>query len=254
MPSPGLGGSSETAYVPVPEAKPFILFQWWAREIFFFSVLLLCFFPPWTYAGFSPPFHLQTWLLSLYRQPACCDLWVSTVRGSQTGKFPVYTRIPWKMSLVNLFLSLTSSNCAIIFLKPTTLPFTNPEKLNMPLFCFRRAQVHPSTSCEQKHVVETYCWNLCKELLFVYLFVCFLTWKWRVEVLDPNVSISDLFVWVVLLLCTAETCGFAAHWFYGSRVQGCLYYKCCSNMYQKTTFVRQMGDDNSSLFNNSVKV
>lgn len=28
------------------------------------------------------------------RQPACCDLWEDLARGSQTGKFPVYTRIP----------------------------------------------------------------------------------------------------------------------------------------------------------------
>lgn len=74
------------------------------------------------------------------------------------------------------------------------------------------------------------------------------------EILDPNVNISDLFIWVVLLLCTAEAYGFAAHCFYGSRVQGWFYHKCFFNMYQKTTFVRQMGDNNSSLFNISVKV
>ena len=28
------------------------------------------------------------------RQPTCCDLWEGLAQGSQTGKFPVYTRIP----------------------------------------------------------------------------------------------------------------------------------------------------------------
>lgn len=164
MPSPGLGASLQTAYVPVPEAKPFILFQWWAREVLFFPVLLVWVFSLWTYAGFSPRLHLQTWLLSLYRQPACCDLWVSTVRGSQTGKFPVYTRIPWKMSLVNLFLSLMSSNCKIIFLKPTTLASTNSQKLKRPLLCFHRAQIHILTNCGQKCVFKSYFWNFFKEV------------------------------------------------------------------------------------------
>lgn len=168
MPSPGLGGSLQTVYVPVPEAKPFILFQWWVGKggilfscfafMVFFSMNICWFLSP------PPPFHLQTWLLSLYRQPACCDLWVSTVRGSQTGKFPVYTRIPWKMSLVNLFLSLTSLNCEIIFLKPTTLAFTNPEKQKGPLFCFHRAQIHILTSYGQKCMVKTYFWNSFKEV------------------------------------------------------------------------------------------
>ena len=56
------------------------------------------------------------------RQPTCCDLWEGLAQGSQTGKFPVYTRIPWKMSLVNLFLSLTSLNCEIIFLSAPRVP------------------------------------------------------------------------------------------------------------------------------------
>lgn len=150
MPSPGLGGSLQTAYVPVPEARPFILFQRWAREVFFFLFRFYGFFshehmlvsPPSPPAPPSPNV-----LLSLYRQPACCDLWVSTAWGSQTGKFPVYTRIPWKMSLVNLFLSLTSLNCEIIFLKPAILAFTNPEKQIGSLFCFHRAQNHTLTGC-----------------------------------------------------------------------------------------------------------
>lgn len=28
------------------------------------------------------------------RQPTCCDLWEGLTQGSETGKFPVYTRIP----------------------------------------------------------------------------------------------------------------------------------------------------------------
>lgn len=137
---------------------------------YFFSCLdFTFFFSPWTYAGFSPQPPAPpspNVLLSLYRQPACCDLWVSTARGSQTGKFPVYTRIPWKMSLVNLFLSLTSLNCEIVFLKPTILAFTNSEKQIGSLFCFHRAWNHTLTSCGQKCMVKTYFWNLFKEKSF----------------------------------------------------------------------------------------
>lgn len=138
MPSPGLGGYLQTAYVPVPEAKPLFCSSGGQGRHFFSCLDFMGFFSPWTYAGLSPqspaPPSPNT-LLSLYRQPACCDLWVSTARGSQTGKFPVYTRIPWKMSLVNLFLSLTSLNCEIIFLKPAILAFTDPEKQIGSLFC-----------------------------------------------------------------------------------------------------------------------
>lgn len=33
------------------------------------------------------------------------------------------------------------------------------------------------------------------------------------EVLDPNVNVSDLLVWISLLLYPAQVCGFATHWF-----------------------------------------
>lgn len=56
MPSPGLGGSLQTVYVPVPEAKPFILFQWWVGKggilfscfafMVFFSMNICWFLPP----------------------------------------------------------------------------------------------------------------------------------------------------------------------------------------------------------------
>lgn len=171
MPSPGLGGSLKTAYVPVPEAKTFILFQWWARRYSFLFCFSVVFFPPWTYAGFSPPPPSPNVLLSLYRQPACCDLWVSTARGSQTGKFPVYTRIPWKMSLVNLFLSLTSSNCEIIW---NLLPSPSQTLRSSKGSCSasRRSQFIPLLVVGKKCVIETYFWNFF--IQFVSLFVCYL--------------------------------------------------------------------------------
>lgn len=63
MPSPGLGGSLQIAYVPVPEAKPFILFQWWAREVFFFCLDFMGFFlheHMLVSPSSPPPLHLQT--------------------------------------------------------------------------------------------------------------------------------------------------------------------------------------------------
>lgn len=64
MPSPGLGGSLQRAYVPVPEAKPFILFQWWAWEVFFLLFRFYFFFFLHEHMLVSPPsplpLHLQT--------------------------------------------------------------------------------------------------------------------------------------------------------------------------------------------------
>lgn len=172
--------------------------------MFFFSMNICCFLPP------APAPPSPNVLLSLYRQPACCDLWVSAAQGSQTGKFPVYTRIPWKMSLVNLFLSLTSLNCETIFLKPSILAFTNTEKQIGSLFCFHSAQNCTLTSCGQVCVIETYFWNLFKEERVFFS-------PEGVEVLSPNVNAAVPLIWVNSLLYPA--CGVAAHWFCGRRVQ-----------------------------------
>lgn len=151
-----------------------ILFQWWARRYSFLFCFWLFFFPTMNICWFLPPPPSPNVLLSLYRQPACCDLWASAVRGSQTGKFPVYTRIPWKMSLVNLFLSLTSSNCEILW-NPLPSPSQTLRSSKGPCSASRGPQFTPLLAVGKKCMTETYFWSFF--IQFVCLFVTYVKGK-----------------------------------------------------------------------------